>query len=132
MKKKSNNSYFHIFECRCFILNNKKDNLKKFDAKSNESIFLKYSTSSKPYRIFNKYTLVIEESIHVIFVETNNLSSRKGDVLNKNTGSLEKGVKKLNLKDKPNQSEKGDSKDDDHEEIQDVGLNKQHGDLPKE
>ena len=38
-ERKSNIYYFHIFGCKCFILNNGKDNLEKFDAKSNEAIF---------------------------------------------------------------------------------------------
>ena len=80
--RKLNISYFHIFGCKYFILNNEKDNLGKFDAKSDEGIFLGYSTSSKAYRVFNKHTLVVEESIHVIFDESNNLSSRKKDVFN--------------------------------------------------
>ena len=51
--RKSNIYYFHIFGYKCFILNNGKDDLGKFDAKSDEAIFLGYSTSSKAYRIFN-------------------------------------------------------------------------------
>ena len=45
-ERKPNISYFHVFGCKCFILNNGKDNLDKFDAKSDEGIFLGYSTSS--------------------------------------------------------------------------------------
>ena len=69
--RKPNISYFHPFGCKCFVLNNGKDNLGKFDAKSDEGIFLGYSTNSKAYRVFNKRTLVVEESIHVIFDEAN-------------------------------------------------------------
>src|SRR3954468_5133787 len=69
--RKPNISHFHIFGCKCFILNNDKDNLGKFDEKSDEGIFLGYSLSSKAYRIYNKRTLTIEESIHVSFDETN-------------------------------------------------------------
>ena len=36
-------------------------------------IFLGYSSISKAYRVFNKRTLVIEESMHVIFDESCNL-----------------------------------------------------------
>ena len=59
------------------MLNNGKERLKKFDAKSDEAIFLGYSSSSKAFRVFNKRSLVVEESIHVVFDETNDLSLRK-------------------------------------------------------
>ena len=67
--KKPNVGYFYIFGCRCFILNNDKDSLGKFDAKSDEAIFLGYFTSSKAFKVFNKRLLVAEESIHVVFDE---------------------------------------------------------------
>ena len=41
----------------------------KFDPKSDEGIFLRYSSRSKAYRIYNKRTLTIEESMHVNFDE---------------------------------------------------------------
>ena len=47
-----------------------KKNLGKFDAKSDEGIFLAYSILSKAYRVFNKNSLVVEESIHVVFDES--------------------------------------------------------------
>ena len=62
---------FHIFGCKCFVLNNDKDNMGKFDEKSDKGMFLGYSLSSKAYRIYNKRTLTIEESMHVSFDETN-------------------------------------------------------------
>ncbi|XP_075107058.1 uncharacterized protein LOC142180037 [Nicotiana tabacum] len=43
----------------------------KFDPKSDEGTFLGYSPSSRAYRVFNKRTLCIKESIHVVFVDTN-------------------------------------------------------------
>ena len=46
---------------------NGKDNLRKFDAKSDEGIVIGYSSQSKAYRVFNKRTLVVEESIHAVF-----------------------------------------------------------------
>ena len=62
--KKPNISYFKVFGCKCFILNTK-DILGNFDAKSNVGIFLGYSTSSKTFRVFNKRTIVVEESVHI-------------------------------------------------------------------
>ncbi|XP_042983258.1 uncharacterized protein LOC122312662, partial [Carya illinoinensis] len=67
-EKKPNIGYFHVFGCKCFILNDR-DNLGKFDAKSDEGIFLGYSTNSKAYRVFNKKTLTVQESMHVVFDE---------------------------------------------------------------
>ena len=69
--KKPNISYFKVFGCKCFILNTK-ENFGKFDAKSDVEIFVDYLTSSKAFRVFNKRTMVVEESIHVIFYESNN------------------------------------------------------------
>ncbi|CAN1248499.1 Retrovirus-related Pol polyprotein from transposon TNT 1-94 [Linum perenne] len=65
-QKTPNLSYFHPFGCNCFVLNTK-DNLGKFDARSNEAIFLGYSLHSKAYRVFNLSTKKVEESIHVVF-----------------------------------------------------------------
>ena len=68
--EKLNVSYFRIFGCKCFVLNTK-DNLGKFDVKSYEAIFVGYSYTSKAYRIFNRLTLTIEESMHMKFEESN-------------------------------------------------------------
>ena len=100
-KKKPNISYFKVFGCKCFILNTK-DNLGKFDAKSDVGILLGYSTSSKAFRIFNKRTMVVEESIHVIFYESNNsLQERESfDYL-----GLETSMGKLQIEDRRPQEE---------------------------
>lgn len=52
--RKPNISHFRTFGCKCFVHNNDKDDLGKFDAKSDEGIFHGYSTSSKAYKIFHK------------------------------------------------------------------------------
>ena len=54
-----------------------KNNLDKFDSKSDEGIFLGYSNTSKAYRVYNKRRLVVEESIHVDFDENNDQSCTK-------------------------------------------------------
>ena len=60
-------SYFKSFGCKCFILINGKKNIGKFDSRSDEGIFLGYSLNSRAYRIFNRKSLSVEESSHVIF-----------------------------------------------------------------
>ena len=97
-------SYLRVFGCKCFILNTK-DNLEKFDSKADEGIFLGYSTTSKAYRVFNKKTLVFEESMHIVFDESNSLDPRNdicsvnddvGDLLEINTQE-EIAIKPLDL-----------------------------------
>ncbi|GAV60826.1 hypothetical protein CFOL_v3_04354 [Cephalotus follicularis] len=65
--RKPNISYFHAFGCNCYIHNNGNDHLGKFNSKVDESIFLSYSTTSRAFRCFNKRTLLVEESIYVVF-----------------------------------------------------------------
>jgi len=56
--------------------------LGKFDSKADEAIFLGYSLTSKAYKVFNRRTLNVEESMHVVFdeivdLEENPLKSNK-------------------------------------------------------
>jgi len=71
--RKPNIMHLRIFGCKCYMHNNGKDALGRFDPMSDEAIFLGYSSHSKAYKVFNKRTLCAEESIHVLFVETNSL-----------------------------------------------------------
>ncbi|KAK9114554.1 hypothetical protein Syun_021351 [Stephania yunnanensis] len=66
--RKPNISYFKVFGCTCYVLNDK-DQLDKFDPKSKVCTFLGYSMHIKAYRVFNRSTKTIEESIHVKFDE---------------------------------------------------------------
>jgi len=36
-----------------------------------EGIFLGYATNSRAYRVYNKRLIIVEESMHVVFDETN-------------------------------------------------------------
>jgi len=57
--------YFRTFGSKCYILRDR-ENLGKFDSKSDEGIFLGYSTNSCAYRVFNKRTETVMESINVV------------------------------------------------------------------
>ena len=61
--KKPNLKYFHEFGSTYFILNDRKQR-SKFDAQSNEGIFLGYSLNSRVNRVYNKRTKVVMESIN--------------------------------------------------------------------
>ncbi|XP_073153100.1 uncharacterized protein [Henckelia pumila] len=63
-------SYFKVFGCKYFILNNGKTHLTALDVRSDADIFLGYSSVSKEYREFNTKSLTVEESVHIVFHET--------------------------------------------------------------
>jgi len=67
--RKPNISHLKVFGCRCFILNNGKENLGKFDEKADNGIFIGYSSTSHAYRVYNKRLMIVEESVHVVFDE---------------------------------------------------------------
>ncbi|XP_070049707.1 uncharacterized protein [Nicotiana tomentosiformis] len=69
-------THLRTFGCKCFVLNNGKEALGKFDAKSDEGIFLGYSSQSKAYKVYNKRTQCVEERIHVIFNESHHLCGK--------------------------------------------------------
>nr|GFD05717.1 retrovirus-related Pol polyprotein from transposon TNT 1-94 [Tanacetum cinerariifolium] len=66
--RKPSVKFFHIFGSTCYIVRDG-ENLDKMKEKGDECIFMGYSTQSRAYRVFNKRTRVIMESIHVNFDE---------------------------------------------------------------
>ncbi|RZB51816.1 Glutathione S-transferase U18 [Glycine soja] len=87
------------------------ESLGKFDAKADEGIFLGYSLHSKAFRIYNKRTMTIEESIHVTFDETNITSPRK-EFVDDITDTLEDTQnEERNLKRKRDDEDKDDQDD---------------------
>jgi len=94
--------------------------LGKLDSKVFEGIFVAYSSTSKAYRIFNRYTLTIEESMHVKFKESIKFVKNIVDV---QINSLCKDMDKATLKDAPIQEKSGDeepSKNDQEECLEEV------------
>ncbi|KAJ9542807.1 hypothetical protein OSB04_029313 [Centaurea solstitialis] len=69
-----NVKFFHVFGCRCYILNNR-DNLGKFDKKADEGYFLGYSLTSKTFRVYNKRTKMVMETVYVTFDEAVSMTS---------------------------------------------------------
>jgi len=63
---------FSISALVCFILNNGKDNMGKFDPKSNEGIHIEYALNGHAYLVYNRRLLTIVESMHVVFDESDN------------------------------------------------------------
>ncbi|KAK1578686.1 hypothetical protein Q3G72_032340 [Acer saccharum] len=63
--RKPNVSYFHSFGSKRYILNDH-DQLGKFDAKSDEGIFIGYTLDSRAYKVFNLKTKSVMESLNVV------------------------------------------------------------------
>ena len=57
--------YFRIFGSDCYILRDR-ENLEKFDAKSDKGYFLGYSFTSRAYRVYNLRTKTVMESSNVV------------------------------------------------------------------
>nr|GEZ98183.1 hypothetical protein [Tanacetum cinerariifolium] len=86
-KKKPNIKFFHVFECRCYLLNDYKD-VGKLKAKGGIGVFVGYSKESAAFRIYNKRTRKIHESVHVNFDGISEMASKQF--------SLEPGLSNLN------------------------------------
>nr|GFA19581.1 ribonuclease H-like domain-containing protein [Tanacetum cinerariifolium] len=60
--------FMRPFGCLVTILNTL-DSLGKFDGKVDEGFLVGYSVSSKAYRVFNSRTRIVQETLHVNFLE---------------------------------------------------------------
>nr|GEX12178.1 hypothetical protein [Tanacetum cinerariifolium] len=72
--RKPSVKFFHIFGSLCYIVKDG-ENLDKIKEKGDACIFVGYSTQSRAYRVFNKITRVIVETIHVNFDELPHMAS---------------------------------------------------------
>nr|GEY76637.1 retrovirus-related Pol polyprotein from transposon TNT 1-94 [Tanacetum cinerariifolium] len=61
-------SYIHVFGALCYPKNESED-LGKMNARANVGIFVGYAPAKKAYRIYNRRTIRIMETIHVDFDE---------------------------------------------------------------
>ncbi|GJW83317.1 retrovirus-related pol polyprotein from transposon TNT 1-94 [Tanacetum coccineum] len=66
--RKPSLKHLHIFNCMCYLTRDGK-NLDKIKEKGDLCILVGYSTYSKGYRVYNKRTKLIVESIHINFDE---------------------------------------------------------------
>nr|GFB22763.1 retrovirus-related Pol polyprotein from transposon TNT 1-94 [Tanacetum cinerariifolium] len=86
-KRKPNIKFFRVFVCRCYLLNNYED-VGKLKANGDIRVFVGYSKESATFRIYNKRTCKIHESMNVDFDEISEMASKQF--------SLEPGLSNLN------------------------------------
>nr|GEW42632.1 hypothetical protein [Tanacetum cinerariifolium] len=72
--RKPSVKFFHIFCSLCYIVRDG-ENLDKIKEKGNACIFVGYSTQLRAYKVFNKRTRIIVETIHVNFDELPHMAS---------------------------------------------------------
>nr|GEU33769.1 ribonuclease H-like domain-containing protein [Tanacetum cinerariifolium] len=72
-----NLSFMRPFGCHVTILNIL-DQLGKFDGKSDEGIFVGYSTISKAFRVYNIRTRKVKKNLHITFLENKPMISGGG------------------------------------------------------
>ncbi|GJU08154.1 retrovirus-related pol polyprotein from transposon TNT 1-94 [Tanacetum coccineum] len=68
--------YLHVFGALCYLTNDFKD-LGKLQPKADIGIFIGYSPSKKAYRIYNKRTKLIMETMNVQFDELTQMASEQ-------------------------------------------------------
>ncbi|GJR02446.1 retrovirus-related pol polyprotein from transposon TNT 1-94 [Tanacetum coccineum] len=71
--RKPSIKHLHIFGCTCYLTRDG-ENLDKMKEKGDSCILVGYSTQSKGYRVYNKRTRLIVESIHLRFDEFKEMS----------------------------------------------------------
>nr|GEW15148.1 hypothetical protein [Tanacetum cinerariifolium] len=73
--RKPSIKHLHIFGCICYITRDG-ENLDKMKEKGDQCILVGYSTQLKRYRVYNKRTRMIVESIHIRFDEIKEVSEK--------------------------------------------------------
>ncbi|GKB97610.1 retrovirus-related pol polyprotein from transposon TNT 1-94, partial [Tanacetum coccineum] len=72
--RKPNVEYFHVFGSLCYLTNDH-DDLGKMKPKADIGVFIGYSETSRGFRIYNRRTKRIMETIHVKFDELTAMAS---------------------------------------------------------
>lgn len=82
--------YIHRFGYVCYILNDK-EHLGKFDSRCDERMFLGYASNNTSYRVYNKKTGKIKESINSVFDDHHKFSTEDFNDLSLNPQSDQRG-----------------------------------------
>ncbi|GJZ19267.1 putative ribonuclease H-like domain-containing protein [Tanacetum coccineum] len=117
-------SFMRPFGCHVTILNTL-DYLGKFDRKSNEGFFIRYSMNSKAFRVYNIRTRKIEENLHIRFLEDKPIIAGDGPKWLFDIDVLIKSMNFMQLL--PNASNDEPQPSSDTGKKEDEGVNKESG-----
>nr|GEU34380.1 hypothetical protein [Tanacetum cinerariifolium] len=119
-KRKPNIKFFYVFGCRCYLLNDY-DDVGKLKEKGDIGVFIGYSKENAAFRVYNKLTRKINESVNVNFdgisemafkqfslEPDNETSNAEGEVFHEVSESFQEESSSSSLNDDVHQSpEKG-------------------------
>ncbi|GJW93228.1 retrovirus-related pol polyprotein from transposon TNT 1-94 [Tanacetum coccineum] len=103
-KRKPNIKFFYVFGCKCYLLNDY-DDVGKLKAKGDIGVFVGYSKESAAFRVYNKRTRTIHESVNVNFDEILEIASKQfGEVFHEVSESFQEESSSSSLNDDVQQS----------------------------
>ena len=78
-KDVARNMWGEAINTACHMVNRVyfRENVEKFDSRSEKGIFLRYSSTSKAYRVYNKRTMKVMEIVNVVIDESSDFGSEK-------------------------------------------------------
>nr|GFC60242.1 hypothetical protein [Tanacetum cinerariifolium] len=109
-KRKLNIKFFHVFGCRCYLLNDYED-VGKLKEKGDIGVFVGYSKESAAFRIYNKRTRKIHESVNVNFDEIPEMASKQFSLEPGLSNLIEMGKSLNRSVSKVNEASKNDLED---------------------
>nr|GEZ11424.1 hypothetical protein [Tanacetum cinerariifolium] len=111
-KRKPNIKFFCVFGCRCYLFNDY-DDVGKLKAKGDIGVFVVYSKESASFKIYNKRTRKIHESVNIMKSSTTNVQtsnveipSNEEEVFHKRSESFQEESSSSLLNDNVQQSTK--------------------------
>nr|GEY98641.1 hypothetical protein [Tanacetum cinerariifolium] len=78
-KRKPNIKFFRVFGCGCYLLNEYED-VRKLKEKRDIGVFVGYSKESAAFRIYNKRTRKIHESVNIMKSSTMNVKTSNVEI----------------------------------------------------
>ncbi|KAG9449333.1 hypothetical protein H6P81_009298 [Aristolochia fimbriata] len=120
--RKPNVHYFREFGSRCHVLKDR-EQLRRFDSRSMEGIFVGYSKNSHAYKVFFKNANIVIETVNVEIADQNEDFHKLDDehissIQKRVTVSTESGTSEATIIDTPEDTPKGLSIEESPEEME--------------
>nr|GEY46573.1 retrovirus-related Pol polyprotein from transposon TNT 1-94 [Tanacetum cinerariifolium] len=118
-KRKPNIKFFRVLGCRCYLLNDYED-VEKLKAKGDIGVFVGYLKEYVAFRIYNKRTRKIHESVNVNFDEISEMPSKQFSLESEEVGVPSSNTQSISNNMVPNVDEASTSHNVFNERLEDV------------